>query len=67
MSSKMKNPYLNEDDFLAELLRLHPELRVEMLSNGERIIRGISLKTPDEMKKGSRHKLGRKARIKVVA
>jgi hypothetical protein len=42
----MKNPFRNEEEFIAALLRSHPELRVEVLPNGKKIIHGIRLKTP---------------------
>jgi thymidylate kinase len=35
---------VTEDEFLAELLRLYPQLRVETRPDGERIIHGIRLK-----------------------
>jgi hypothetical protein len=44
----MKNPFRNEDEFLAALLWLYPELRVEVLPDGRKIIHGIRLKTEHE-------------------
>jgi hypothetical protein len=44
----IKPPNITEDEFIAELLRRYPELKVETLPNGERVIRGIRLKTPAE-------------------
>jgi hypothetical protein len=46
----MKNPFRNKEEFLAALLRLHPELRVEVLPSGGKIIHGIRLKTDAELK-----------------
>ena len=39
----IKPPNMTEDEFIAELLRRFPELKVETLPNGERVIRGIRL------------------------
>jgi len=44
----MPPPNMTKDEFIAELLRRYPELRVETLPNGEQVIRGIRLKTPEE-------------------
>jgi hypothetical protein len=43
----MKNPFRNErneDEFLAALLRENPDLRVEVLPDGNKIVHGITLK-----------------------
>jgi hypothetical protein len=46
---KMKAPFgMSQEQFIAELLRRYPELRVETLPNGEQVIYGIRLKTPEE-------------------
>jgi hypothetical protein len=53
----MKPPNMTKDEFIAELLRRYPELRVEPLPSGEQVIHGIRLKTPEEQraaKKGER-------------
>ena len=47
----MGKKLLTEDEFIAELLRLRPELRVEVLPDGKKIIHGIRLKTPAERNK----------------
>jgi hypothetical protein len=52
----MKPSDLTEDEFIAELLRLHPELRVEILPNGKRVIHGIRLKTPEERRAAKKNK-----------
>jgi len=44
----MPPPNMTKDEFIAELLRRYPELRVETLPNGEQVIRGIRLKTAKE-------------------
>jgi hypothetical protein len=41
-------PPMTEDEFIAELLRRYPELKVEVLPNGKRVIRGIRLKASEE-------------------
>jgi hypothetical protein len=40
------NPFRNEDEFIAALLRQYPHLRVEVLPNGKKIVLGIALKPP---------------------
>jgi hypothetical protein len=44
----IRPPNMTEEEFIAELLRRFPELKVETLPNGDRVIRGIRLKTPAE-------------------
>lgn len=45
---------LSKDEFLAGSLKLYPQLRVEVLPNGEKVIHGIRLKTKEEMQSGRR-------------
>jgi hypothetical protein len=52
----MKNPFKNEDEFIAALLKACPELWEEVPPNGKRIIHGIRLKTPAEMRASARKK-----------
>jgi hypothetical protein len=40
---------MTEDEFFAELLRRFPDLKEDVLPDGTRIIRGIRLKTPEEL------------------
>jgi hypothetical protein len=42
------NPFRNEDEFIAALLRRYPHLRVEVLPNGKKVVHGIKLKPPAE-------------------
>ena len=37
-----------EDEFIAAVLREHPELKLDYLPDGTRVIRGIRLKTKAE-------------------
>jgi hypothetical protein len=39
---------MTKDEFIAELLRKYPELKVEVLPNGKRVIRGIGFKSQHE-------------------
>jgi hypothetical protein len=47
---------MTEDEFIAELLRRFPELRVETLPNGEQVIHGIRFKTPAERRAAKKDK-----------
>jgi hypothetical protein len=45
---------MTEDGLVAELLRRYPDLKEEVLPNGERTIREIRLKNPEERKQAAR-------------